>query len=72
MLLILPLGVSTVGDSSWTFYPTDIFNTEDKPSLAYYELYPIVMACVLRDQQWSRKRILFHGDNLATFDVINK
>ena len=43
-----------------------------KPSMAYYELYPIVMACVLLCQQWSRKRILFHRDKLETVEIINK
>lgn len=41
-------------------------------SMAFYELYPIVMACVLWGQFWPRKRILFHCDNLATVEIINK
>lgn len=51
------------------FFPMDMFNAEEKPSMAYFELYPIVMACVFWGQQWSRKRILFHSDNLATFEM---
>ena len=42
------LKVISVGDGSRTYFLADIFNTEDKPSMVYYELYPIVMACVLR------------------------
>lgn len=33
------------------FFPMDMFNTEEKPSMAYYELYSIVMAYVLLGQQ---------------------
>ena len=41
-------------------------------SMALFELYPIVMACVLWGHNWSRKRILFHCDNLATVEIISK
>lgn len=53
-------------------FSMDMFNAEEKPSMAYYELYPIVMACVLLDQQWKKKRILFHCDNWATVEIIHK
>lgn len=35
-------------------------------SMALYELYPIVMACVLWGHLWACKKLLFHCDNLAT------
>ncbi|XP_069110159.1 uncharacterized protein, partial [Argopecten irradians] len=41
-------------------------------SMALYELYPIVMACVLWGHLWNRKRILFHCDNQATVEIITK
>jgi hypothetical protein len=40
--------------------------------MAFYELYPIVMACVLWGYNWSRKRILFNCDNLATVEIVRK
>lgn len=52
------------------FFPQRLKNTE--PSMALFELYPIVMACVLWGHQWSRKRILFHCDNLATVEILSK
>lgn len=42
------------------------------PSMALFELYPIVMACVLWGHNWNRKRILFHCDNSATVEIITK
>ena len=45
---------------------------DEQTSMAFYELYPIVMACVLWGHNWNRKRILFHCDNMATVDIITK
>lgn len=44
----------------------------EETSMAFYELYPIVMACLLWGHTWERRRILFHCDNLATVDIISK
>lgn len=44
----------------------------DKMSMAFCELYPIVVACIIWGGEWSRKRILFHCDNMATVEIINK
>lgn len=44
----------------------------EQTSMAFFELYPIVMACVLWGHNWNRKRILFHCDNMATVDIIAK
>ena len=43
-----------------------------KPSMAFLELYPIVMACVLWGHTWTSKRILFYCDNLSTVEIITK
>ncbi|XP_033730096.1 uncharacterized protein LOC117319390 [Pecten maximus] len=58
--------------NSWFqgYFPSAIL--EEDPSMALFELYPIVMACVLWGHSWSRKRILFHCDNLSTVDIISK
>lgn len=45
---------------------------QHEPSMALFELYPIVMSCVLWGHQWAKKRILFHCDNMATVDIISK
>ena len=41
-------------------------------SMAFLELYPIVVAAVLWGQEWKSKRILFYCDNLATVQIISK
>jgi hypothetical protein len=41
-------------------------------SIAFQELYPIVVAAVLWGASWARKRILFHCDNQATVHILNK
>lgn len=41
-------------------------------SMAFRELYPIVVATVLWGEMWSQKRIVFYCDNSATVDIINK
>lgn len=51
-------------------FPSELLKLDT--SMALFELYPIVMACVLWGSLWSRKRILFHCDNLATVEIINK
>lgn len=44
----------------------------DSISMAYRELYPIVVAAVLWGNEWSGKRVLFHCDNMATVQIIKK
>lgn len=41
-------------------------------SIAFMELYPIVVAAVLFGEQWDKKRIMFRSDNMATVYAINK
>lgn len=51
-------------------FPEELSN--EQTSMAFYELYPIVMACMLWGHLWGRKRILFNCDNLATVEIIKK
>ena len=51
-------------------FPTSIL--DEQTSMAFFELYPIVMACIIWGQNWTRHRILFYCDNLATVEIINK
>lgn len=41
-------------------------------SMAFLELYPIVVAAILWGKEWTGKRILFYCDNLATVHIIAK
>lgn len=41
-------------------------------SIAFQELYPIVVAAVLWGKAWERKRIVFHCDNMAVVHILNK
>lgn len=52
------------------YFPQELLYKDT--SMALFELYPIVMACVLWGHNWSRRRILFHCDNLATVEIISK
>ena len=45
---------------------------QEQTSMAFCELYPIVMACVLWGHQWSRLRIVFYCDNMSTVEITNK
>ncbi|CAC5389915.1 unnamed protein product [Mytilus coruscus] len=47
-------------------------DTELSLSMAYMELYPIVIAAIIWGNEWSGKRILFHCDNMATVLIIKK
>ncbi|CAG2227747.1 unnamed protein product [Mytilus edulis] len=47
-------------------------DTELSLSMAYMELYPIVIAAIIWGDEWSGKRILFYCDNMATVLIIKK
>lgn len=53
-------------------WPDGVKLGTDDSSMAYMELYPIVIAAILWGSAWSGKRILFHCDNQATVFIINK
>ena len=46
--------------------------SEQSLSMAFLELYPIVVAALLWGHTWSRKRIKFYCDNQATVYIISK
>nr|XP_006822332.1 PREDICTED: uncharacterized protein LOC102808029 [Saccoglossus kowalevskii] len=52
--------------------PSLKLETDPSLSIAFQELYPIVVASILWGHLWVRKRILFYCDNLATVHIINK
>jgi hypothetical protein len=45
---------------------------ESNLSMAFRELYPIVVAAYLWGHLWCRKRIMFHCDNEAVVNIVNK
>ena len=51
---------------------TKLIQGDETISMALLELYPIVLACVLWGKDWSRRRVLFNCDNIATVEIINK
>ncbi|CAG2237187.1 unnamed protein product [Mytilus edulis] len=54
-------------------WPTDLPTISDKTlSIAFLELYPIVVSAVLWGKGWYKKRILFHCDNLASVIILTK
>ncbi len=54
-------------------WPEDFLEfTSGSESSALFEMYPIVVACVLWGSGWCRKRIVFYCDNAAVVAIINK
>jgi len=47
-------------------------NLTNTVSIAFQELYPIVVAAILWGKSWERKRIIFFCDNLGTVYILNK
>lgn len=55
---------------SWSATSLDL--VDEDLSIAYQELYPIAVAVQLWGKSWSRRRIIFHCDNMATVHILNK
>jgi hypothetical protein len=56
-------------------WPTPLQRTSkdnDELSIAFRELYPIVVAALLWGHLWKKQRIIFLCDNQATVSIINK
>lgn len=51
--------------------PDQLLNPKMGISIAYQELFPIVLAVLSWGDSWQGKRILFHCDNEATVAIIN-
>lgn len=49
-----------------------LMKEEDCVSIAFYELYPIVVASILWGEMWKKQRIIFLCDNSATVAILNK
>ena len=56
--------------SSW---PSELNNlTEGHLSMAFLELYPVVVAAILWGESWKSQKILFWSDTVSTVDIIRK
>lgn len=54
-------------------WPSDLPKSKTKNfSMAFLELYPIVVAAILWGTSWKSKRIIFNCDNTATVCIVNK
>ena len=54
-------------------WPPELASSSADPiSIAFQELYPIVVAAILWSKHWSRRRLIFHSDNQATCHILNK
>lgn len=56
--------------SSWPANMTK--GLEQKISISYQELYPIVVAALLWGKHWARRKIVFNCDNQGTVFILNK
>ncbi|CAC5360218.1 unnamed protein product [Mytilus coruscus] len=53
-------------------WPDDFIRPDEESfSIAYLELYPIVISAILWGHEWSTKRILFHCDNIMSNVIMN-
>ena len=52
--------------------PSQLLVQGNETSIAYHELFPIVLAACIWGDNWSQKRILFCCDNKAAVTAINK
>ena len=53
-------------------WPVNLPDVTNNFSMAFLELYPIVVAALLWGPLWSRKKILFWSDNEATVAIVKK
>lgn len=61
------------GDWFASAWDTDLLaSVKSDLSIAFQELYPIVVAAILWGKHWARKRIMFHCDNKAVVYILNK
>lgn len=51
---------------------SELPNLPPNPSIAFKELFPIVVAAMLWGANWSKKKLVFYSDNTATVQILNK
>ena len=67
-------GCAAYLNGKWTFleWPTDWNSSEIFKDITYLEIIPIALAIFLWFDQFYKKNILFHIDNLAVVNILNK
>ncbi len=65
------IGFGAYFQGSWTQGKWN-FSRDERPSIAYLELYPIYIAIILWGHRMSNKRIYFWSDNQTVVTCINK
>ncbi|CAG2240942.1 unnamed protein product [Mytilus edulis] len=60
------------GEWFYSSWPSNIAYPDKTFSMAFLELYPIVVSAILWGSQWTTKRILFWCDNEATVAIVKK
>ena len=63
-------GFGAVWDTHWLFHSWSFL--PGRPSIAFLELVPIVVAAHVWGSSWSRLRVLFLSDNAAVVGALNK
>lgn len=58
--------------AAWSDDLQMLFSVEDDFSMAFRELYPIVVAAIIWGAEWTGKRIIFTCDNMATVNILQK
>ncbi|XP_061162686.1 uncharacterized protein LOC133171907 [Saccostrea echinata] len=56
----------------WTDEVKQLCDSDTELSIAFFELYPIVVASILWGHMWKKQRIVFMCDNSATVAILNK
>ena len=68
------IGYGAFFNNEWfqgKWLPSHQLNPATGISIAWQELYPIYLACMLWAPLWANKRICFHCDNLATVTILS-
>lgn len=50
-------------------WPKELKFQNQPPSMAFLEIYPIVVAGILYGNRWKRKKIIFYCNNAAVVDI---
>ena len=63
------VGCGGVFGTAWFQVRWPVWLLEAKPSIAVFELLPVLVACAVWGKNWHGKRILFHSDNTTVVTV---
>ena len=58
-------GCGALYEDSWFYFAWPEWMKNAQPPIAFYEMMPVYLACIVWGVNWQKKRLLFHSDNLA-------